>query len=455
MNGPMRRGFVDVRLLAVWGATVGQALGVGTRQAAAQEFPEAEAISQEPLMPRVDLPEALRRAADVDPDYVAALRRVGDAQWVRRAAWMAFIIPSIDFQWSYTKFSDPQFNPGINDLAEELTVGALRGGYTLFRGGGKFFDLSGSKAGVESAEAAELRQRFQTALQTEADYYDVIAQTELRRVVAERVSRAEEQLAVARARVLSGAVVQTDSLQLLLELTRAQVDLLRQESSLKVARLQLGRRVGVGGPVDAEPLDTLVAPQLPITESEAVAEAVTFSPAALVARADARAAASALRSERSSYLPTVTLFGQWSGFDRELIPDATTRTSFGVAVNLPIWDGAQRELRTYRASTAARVAESATRDAELAAGRDMTAAYQAYETARASSRLAANAVVVARESLRVQQERYRVGATTILDLLAAQVDLTEAEAGLVQARFTTRLALAGVEAILGRRLFSK
>ena len=45
------------------------------------------------------------------------------------------------------------------------------------------------------------------------------------------------------------------------------------------------------------------------------------------------------------------------------------------------------------------------------------------------------------------------GATTILDLLTAQVDLTDAEARLVQARYTTWLALAGLEALLGRRLF--
>ena len=32
--------------------------------------------------------------------------------------------------------------------------------------------------------------------------------------------------------------------------------------------------------------------------------------------------------------------------------------------------------------------------------------------------------------------------------------MTEAEAGQVQARYATRLALAGLEAILGRRLFS-
>ncbi len=84
--------------------------------------------------------------------------------------------------------------------------------------------------------------------------------------------------------------------------------------------------------------------------------------------------------------------------------------------------------------------------------RDAIEAYQAYNTARASAELARQAVDVARENLDVQQTRYRAGATTILDLLSAQVSLSEAEAGLVQAIYATRLALAGLEAILGRRL---
>jgi outer membrane protein TolC len=68
--------------------------------------------------------------------------------------------------------------------------------------------------------------------------------------------------------------------------------------------------------------------------------------------------------------------------------------------------------------------------------------------------LAIEGLVVARESFRVQQTRYQSGATTILDLLDAEVNLSQAEADLVQARYGTRLALAGLESILGRRLFT-
>jgi outer membrane protein TolC len=404
---------------------------------------------------RVTLSQALRLAANVDPNYVAALRQVGDADWVRRQAWMAFIIPSAQFQWSWNRFSSPQFNIGTGELTDELTTASLGARYDLFRGGARIYDMQGSAARVDGARAGELQARFQAALGTEADYYEVIAQTELLRVAQERTERAEQQLEIARARVISGAAVQTDSLQLLLELTRAQVEELQQDAAVKVARLQLGRRVGHPGPADAVPLDTLPARELPITETEAYREALTSSPRVGVAQADARVADAFFKTERSAYLPTVSLFGQWAGFDDAIIPDATTRTTYGVSLSLPLWDGANREIRVYRANTLRQVAEVARADTEREVGRNMVAAYQAYDAARASAALAARGVVVARENLRVQQERYQAGASTILDLLVAQVDLTEAEAGLVQSRFTTRLALAGVEAILGRRLFEK
>ncbi len=431
--------------------------------------PSADPLDAEPASPgvghavqdapdstlQVTLAQALQLAASVDPNYVAALRDVGDADWVRRQAWMAFVIPSAQFQWSWNRFSSPQFNIGTGELTDELTTASIGASYDLFRGGARIYNMKGSAAGVEGARAGELQARFETALGTEADYYDVIAQSELLRVAQERTARAEQQLEIARARVVSGAAVQTDSLQLLLELTRAQVEELQQDASVKVARLQLGRRIGHSGPADAAPLDTLPAGPLPITEVEAYREALTSSPRVEVVQADARAADALFKAERGSYFPSVRLFGQWSGFDESIVPDATTRTTYGVSLNFPLWDGANREIRMYRANTLRQVAEAARADTEREVGRNIVAAYQAYEAARASAELAARAVVVARESLRVQQERYQAGATTILDLLVAQVDLTEAEAGLVQSRFTTRLALAGVEAILGRRLFDK
>jgi outer membrane protein TolC len=151
----------------------------------------------------------------------------------------------------------------------------------------------------------------------------------------------------------------------------------------------------------------------------------------------------------------VDLFGQFSATDEDFFPSAVTRSVFGVSVTWPLWNNAIREINVSRATTARDVAAAARRDIELALRRDVVEAYEAYEAARAAADLAATAVVVANENLRVQQERYRAGATTIIDLIISQVRLSEAEAALVQARQASRLALSGLEAILGRRLFQQ
>lgn len=411
------------------------------------------AVPVKDTIPVVSLAEALESAAHVDPNYVAALRQVGDAAWVRRSAWSAFLLPSVNFQWSLSQFSPEQFNIGTNAVTDRLTTYALSGSYDVFRGGAKFHELAGAGAAVDGAAAGELQARYQTALATESDYYDVIAQRQLLTVSEERVRRAAEQLSVARARVLSGAAVQSDSLQLLLELTRAQVNELVQRATLTISRLQLGRRIGRDGPVDAAQPETVQFQELPLSLSSAVAEATRTSPALLVARAQQRLAETAFKAERASYLPRLSLFATWQGFDEDLIPDATNRTVIGASLSLPLFDGGARELRVFRAGTARRVADAEAADALRAAARDVTEAYETHTTARAASVLAERGVTVARENLRVQMERYTGGATTIIELITAQVDLAEAESVLVQARFATRLALAGIEAILGRRLF--
>ena len=47
-------------------------------------------------LPSVSLGEAIARAARLDPAYVGALGQVDNAAWARRAARLAFIVPSLE-----------------------------------------------------------------------------------------------------------------------------------------------------------------------------------------------------------------------------------------------------------------------------------------------------------------------------------------------------------------------
>jgi outer membrane protein TolC len=410
-------------------------------------------------LPTVTLAEALRRAAGLDPNYVAAVGQVDNAEWARRSAFAVLILPSItlgtDVAWQNprTIFFAACIDFNHCPQAPRQVTSQVTASYDVFLGGRKFSELSRSGAALDAAQANEVAARFTTAQRTESTYYAVLAGAELLRVAGERLQRAEQQLAVARARVVSGAAVQTDSLQLRLELTRARVGRLVQEAALRVARLELGRRVGTPGPADAAPLDTAPAPELPLALIDAINDAVTQGPQYRAARANERAAGAAFRARLGEYVPKATLSFNALAGDTLFFPKFVTRSSFTLSVSFPLWDNGQREVRLSQARVDHDVARARSQDMDRAVRRDVTAAYDGYVTARATAQQAAEGLLVARENFRVQQARYRTGATTILDLLKAASDLDDASAALVQARYATRLALAGLENILGRRLF--
>jgi outer membrane protein TolC len=403
--------------------------------------------------PRVTLDQAINRATRLDPNYVRALGQVDNAEWGRRAALAVFVLPSLTASLDATKYSTEFFNIGTNRNQAEAVNATLEARYDLFNAR-KFTDLGRTRAELESAQAGELEQRFRTALLVESDYYAVLQNQELSRVAADRTRRADEGLGIARARVVSGAAVQSDSLQLVLELTQARTDQLRRDAALRVSRLQLGRRIGEAGPVDAEPVDPAVAPELPLSVDEAVQLAVTQGPQYRAARASERAAAAFLKGQRGQYLPRITLIGTHLRFDDSFFPSARNVSAISLNVSLPIWDDGRRELAVSQARVNRDVSRAIRDDLERAARPDVTAAFEAYVTARATTELSSTGVLVARENYRVQESRYRAGSTTILDVLDAQIRLTQSEADLVQSRYATRLALAGREAILGHRLFS-
>lgn len=432
-------------LWALQVATLGAGAGTG--------MVAAPAVVQDSL-PVLTLADALRRAVRLDPGYVAALGAVSEAEWSRKMARVAFFVPAVSASLDWTKYSKDFFNIGTLTPASTSVTGSLSASYEIFSAR-KFTELGRTQAELEAQTQTAVQRRFAAALLTEAAYYAVLGDEELARAAQGRAGRAETQLVLARARVSSGAAVQSDSLTVRLELIRAQVNLRRRQSALRASRLELGRRVGLDGPAGAAPLDSAPPAALPLTLSQAVMTALESGPAYRAARAGERAAEARLTGARGGYLPTLTLTGGHTRFDVRIFPNAFSVSSISLGVTLPIWNNGQREFEVIRARTQRDFARALRDDLERATLHDVTAAYDLYETSRAEVVLAQDAEAVARENYRVEEARYRAGATPVLNLIEAQNGLSDAEAQLVTTRYAARLALAALEALLGRRLGSE
>ena len=408
--------------------------------------------AQDTGLPVVTLAEARRRSVNVDPNAVAARSRIETASWERRAALTSLLTPNLRYNTTYTHFSDPFFNFGTGGVSPNSASATLDASYSIL-GAGKFGALKSSRASIASAEATETVARFRAAFATDAAYFAVLADHELSRVTADRLKRAQEQLGIARVRVIAGEALSSDSLQLLLEVSRARLAILSRDSALMASRLRLGRRIGLEGPAEAAPVDSVLPPQLPMTREQAVDEMRRRGPDVEAARAEEKSARADVLTQRERYFPELSIGGTLGRYDSELFPSALRRNQYTVTLGFPIWNGGARELAIARARADRSVAIATRVDLERGTAEIMSQAYHGFLTSRAGIDLALVGVAAATENYRVQNARYREGATTILDLLEAQVALSEAQAALIQARYSSRLALAQIEALLGRRIF--
>lgn len=126
--------------------------------------------------------------------------------------------------------------------------------------------------------------------------------------------------------------------------------------------------------------------------------------------------------------------------------------SVSASLSLPLFNGFRREQQIEQAQVQQRNAQNNTRSQELRVTADVTAAYLQLNTAQQTVVLQEQNVRTARTALSLAQERYRVGAISIVDLVQARGDFERAETDRITAVYDVQRAFAALENAVGRPL---
>jgi len=171
------------------------------------------------------------------------------------------------------------------------------------------------------------------------------------------------------------------------------------------------------------------------------------------AQAQADAAQASVKASKAAWWPQLNLSGRYSynGNDSQNYQFFDSRSAT-LALSFPIFNQFQRDQSIVNATTSASAATSTAADARRQVDASLTARLAELESARAQIDIATTSLQAATEDLRVNQERYRVGAATIVDVLSSQEALSQAEVDVIQARYNYVVAKAQIEAIIGRSL---
>lgn len=336
----------------------------------------------------------------------------------------------------------------------------------LFDGGRRFQEIKVARADVSAAEANTVAQSFNLALSVKQQFFAALAARESESAARAQLAQAEAQLASSTARLRAGAATLSDSLRAVILVGNAQLALLTARTNLRGANTSLTRLIGSPTPVSASESDTLDTMTAAISgavlpaalgDSTALAQLASTGPAVLQAQSSLEAARAARKAAHAPYLPTVSASYSRGGSGTDVAygfgsDPFTYAGRLSLSLSYPIFNQFQRESQVARAEVAEANAQAALRDARLAG--QQTLAQQLDVLHLAVQRVAVQqaTIVASREDLRVQQQRYQLGASTLLDVLTSQTQLNQAEAALIQARYDARVARATIEALIGRTL---
>lgn len=297
--------------------------------------------------------------------------------------------------------------------------------------------------------------RQNTILLVHQRYFGYLKERQLLAVYEDAVKSSDEQLKRTESMYEIGSVAQGDVFRQRTQLGNDRINLITQQNQVRNARSLLN--VALGRPPDAE-LDIIDMEALPDTRTYTLEEvlnvAIDKNPDLQSYKLQMRSAGIGKSIARTAYLPSFSLYGSYRRSHNEFGNvysdfDKNWNGAVGVDVRLNLFNGFSDQANLERESLNYRIAEEdytdRLRNIRLEAEQALLS-LQAWQEITAINTENLNS---AQEDLRLAQERYRVGAGTLLDIITAQANLTRARSTLVSAKYDSMIANAQLKASMG------
>ena len=324
----------------------------------------------------------------------------------------------------------------------------------IFDGGNWWNQIKKSKANQEALTHYKDAQQQEIILLVRSSYFDLLKQAALLNVYQESENSYEEHYKRSRSMYEIGSVALADVYKARVSFGEAKSQVIQQNNIAIFAKYKLntdmGRDPRTGIKIEEADFDIDIQDY---TETE-IDEALSRQPELAYYRASEKTAQFDAKIAQASYLPTVGIQASYSRFSddhKKLYKDYDQNYNWyiGGGLNWNLFNGFAdkancqiQKLNHLKAQenvlNQQRLMRSSIEQARL-----MLNANQELITINEEN------LVSAKEDLRLAQERYRIGSGTLLDVLEAQVSVTQAQTNLVSAQYTVLTSYAELQKALG------
>lgn len=416
-------------------------------------------ISHAQSVQSITLQDAIRIALENNYQLKQAENNLGLSE-VSIQSEMADFLPSLTSsfggsinQGRQQTFVEDQFR--FVDVVSKGVSGSLNAGFTIFNGFQNLLTLKISQNDKESAEDQLQRAEETIIFTTATRFLQVLLDEQLLAIAQENLATSQKQLEQIQAQVEVGSRASVDAFNQESTVATNELTVTQRENTLQLNTLLLIRQLQI------DPLGNyeFVTPQL--TE----ANASTADPAAynlqelideaLRSRADYRSELTNIKNlnfqlklARARLLPTLSASGSVSsGYSDQYrfggqnvnfgdqFFDQRVNKSIGFSFQLPLFNNWNRIYNIEVSKVNLKNAELGIDNTRLQIIQEVTQAYTDYSSIVKQFEASNKAVIASEKAFETQQERYDVGASTLIELSQSQATYVTAQSNYTQALY--------------------
>ena len=465
--------------------------------------------------PELSLEQAMSIAQKNNPDHLQIVEARRTAVAKRRSAYGA-LLPRADAQLQGFYLAQGNnlasngftFGNGSNSEQSSYFIGL-----TYNVGTSTFLNPKIEQANVRAADADVTSSVSSVRSQVAQDYFTVLGDQAKAQLEDSLIANAQTALQLAKAKLAVGSGITLDVSKAEVNLGTQEVAAIKAKNQVAIDRLTLFQHMGVDQSQNSRLTTTYLVTAPTFTVDSVLALARADNPALEAARTRDRSAALSVKAARGTYLPTLQLSTGIGGYTNTLtnpnfligqavsgvssclaqdsirvgaglssqaaqcgtlmadgtlppaqqaairkannaFPFGFTRQPFQISatLSLPIFDNFQREQRVEQSEVARNDARYVIRAQELKTTATVTSGYLTLQAQAQQVALQQRTAQQARETLRLAEERYRVGLAPFLDVSDARSQFEQAESDRINAVYDFHKAFAALEAAVGRPL---
>ena len=349
-------------------------------------------------------------------------------------------------------------------VASQYSAG-LSANYLLFDGLSREGEFTRASSTSVAAEQTSARTRQSVVFQVESGYLNVLRNEQLVKVNEENLRRDRQQLDRITESNRVGALSIADVYRQQSQVAVDELNVITAQANYDKAKADLLSLIGldvyenyvvadttISSEVSKEEMDSTIARYKNIADLNQ--RAIAARPDYLSATEQLNASQAGIRVARSGYFPSISAFAGYGVASPQL--ETVTRyrnLNWGLQLRWNLFDSFRTNEQLQSAQATQRNAEISLVQAERNINVEVKKALLDLDAARKQYDVTQKGLVSATEDRKIAEERYNLGAGTLLDLMVANANLVNAQANKVNASYNYITSKRNVEYALGEKSY--